>query len=733
MEFGLGEALPLYAGGLGILAGDYLKTASDLGLPAVGVGLLYQVGYFRQVLDVAGRQQELYPYNDPTSLPIQPVLAPAGGWLHVPLELPGRTLQLRVWQARVGRAVLYLLDSNDPENSPADRAITAELYGGGPELRLVQELVLGIGGWRMLEALGLDVDVCHLNEGHAAFVILERVRRFRARHGVAFGEALWAIRAGNVFTTHTPVDAGFDRFAPDLIERYFRDATDALGVSLAELLGLGRANPRDPTEPFTMAYLAIRGCASANGVSRLHGAVSRRLFQGLFPRWPEREVPVGHVTNGVHAPSWDSPGADRVWTEACGKARWLDAVEMLPEQICCVADETLWAVRAEERRDLVGYARERLARQLSQRGATPEVVADAARVLDPEALTLGFARRFAPYKRPTLLLHDPERLARLLRVPERPVQLVIAGKAHPQDEAGKRLVQTWTAFVRRPDVRRRAVFLEDYDMTLAEELVQGVDVWINTPRRPWEACGTSGMKVLVNGGLNVSELDGWWAEAYAPEAGWALGDGQEHAEPDWDAREADALYRLLEEEIVPTFYARDAAGIPRTWVARVRASMAELAPRFSSNRMLRQYVDEIYLPAADAIRRRSADGGRVARELHAWATGLADHWAHVRIEAVDVARFGDDWAFAVRVALGAIAPEGVRVELYAEPFGDDEPVRIVMDHAEVTTGTHAGAPVSLYRGRVPASRPASDYTPRILPHHADARIPMEAAYVRWPR
>jgi starch phosphorylase len=733
MEFGLGEALPLYAGGLGILAGDYLKTASDLGLPVVGVGLLYQVGYFRQVVDAAGRQQALYPYNDPTSLPIQPVVAESGGWLRVPIDLPGRTLQLRVWQARVGRVALYLLDSNDPMNSPADRAITGELYGGGPELRLVQEVVLGVGGWRMLEALGLEVDVCHLNEGHAAFVVLERARRVRERHGITFEEALWATRAGNVFTTHTPVAAGFDRFPAELIERYFRGATDALGLSMAELLGLGRAEPHDPAEPFTMAYLALRGCATANGVSRLHGAVSRRLFQDLFRRWPEREVPVGFVTNGVHAPSWDSASADRLWTEACGKARWLEDVEKLPARIGRLPDETLWAVRAEERRDLVRYARERLARQLGQRGAAPEALAVAASILDPDVLTLGFARRFAPYKRPTLLLHDPERLARLLTAPDRPAQLVIAGKAHPQDEAGKRLIEAWTAFVRRPEVRCHAVFLEDYDMSLAEELVHGVDLWINTPRRPWEACGTSGMKVLVNGGLNVSELDGWWAEAYTPEAGWALGDGQEHAEPEWDAREAEALYHLLETEIVPTFYARDAAGLPRAWVARIRASMAELAPRFSSNRMVRQYVEDLYLPAAAAVRRRVADGHRLARELHTWATGLAAHWAEVRIEAVEAALVGNDWAFAVRVALGAVAPDGVRVELYAEPRGDDEPVRVVMVSTEGTVGLEDSHTTPVYRARVPAARPASDYTPRVVPHHPQARIPLEAPYVRWPR
>ncbi len=729
LEFGLGEALPLYAGGLGILAGDCLKTASDLGVPAVGVGLFYQVGYFRQVMDATGRQQELYPYNDPTSLPIEPVPDPAGGWLHVALELPGRSLLLRVWQVRVGRTALYLLDSNDPLNSPADRGITSELYGGGAELRLMQELVLGLGGWRMLEALGLEIDVCHLNEGHAAFVVLERARRFMEKSRVSFGEALWATRAGNVFTTHTPVGAGFDRFPPALIEQYVREMPGQLGISMAELMGLGRADPRDASEPFTMAYLALRGCATANGVSRLHGAVSRRLFQPLYPRWPEREVPVEYVTNGVHVPSWDSRGADRLWTEACGKGRWTGALDQLPEQICCVTDETLWTFRADARRELVREARERLARQLGQRGAPPEAVAEAAGVLDPEALTLGFARRFASYKRPHLLLQDPARLARLLTSPERPVQLVVAGKAHPHDEEGKRLIQAWMEFIRRPDVRRRAVFLEDYDMSLAEGLVQGVDVWINTPRRPWEACGTSGMKVLVNGGLNCSELDGWWAEAYAPEAGWALGDGREHAEPDWDAREADALYRLLEHEIVPEFYARDPAGIPRAWVARIRTSMAELTPRFSSNRMLRQYVEDVYLPAAAAVRRRSAEGGRLARELHAWESALAAHWGEVRVTAVEVARNGEQWMFRVQVSLGEVAPGSVRVELYAEPLEGDTPVRVVMDRVE---GTRAQGG-TVYRASIPASRPASDYTPRILPHHPEARIPMEAPYVRWPR
>jgi starch phosphorylase len=733
MEFGLGEGLPLYAGGLGILAGDYLKTASDLGVPVVGVGLLYQQGYFRQVLDASGRQQELYPYNDPTSLPIQPVLAPSGGWLHVALKFPGRTLLLRVWQARVGRVNLYLLDSNDPLNSPADRGITSELYGGGQELRLVQELVLGIGGWRLLEALGLEVDVCHLNEGHAAFVVLERARSFMAQHGVSFWEALCATRAGNVFTTHTPVAAGFDTFPPELINKYFQVFQDYLAqlkISLPELLALGRRDAQDPHEAFNMAYLAMRGCSAANGVSRLHGAVSRAMFRGLYPRWPEREVPIGHITNGVHVPSWDSPWADALWTQACGKARWRGTVEPLGDSIQPLTDEALWTFRAAERHAVVRYARQRLATQFGQRGAPPEMIAQAWHVLDPNVLTLGFARRFTAYKRPNLLLHDPERLLHLLTNAERPVQIIVAGKAHPQDEEGKRLVQAWLEFVQRPRMRNRAVFLEDYDMALAQELVQGVDVWINTPRRPWEACGTSGMKVLVNGGLNCSELDGWWAEAYEPELGWALGDGREHPEPDWDSREAEALYDLLTHDIVPAFYTRDAQGIPRAWVARIRASMAGLAPQFSSNRMVRDYVEHLYLPAAAALRRRGAQRGQLANELYAWQRQLEAHWHQVHFGNLDSSQEQDHWAFHVQVYLGEVAPPWVRVELYADAMDGEEPLRQEMQQGDQIPGAVNGY---VYHATVPTSRPAWHFTPRVIPHHPEAHVPMEAALILWQR
>jgi len=683
------------------------------------------------MVDASGWQREMYPYNEPASLPIQPVEARAGGWLHVSLDFPGRTILLRVWRAQVGRVALYLLDSNDPMNNPVDRGITGELYGGGEELRLMQEIVLGVGGWRALEAMGLHVDVCHLNEGHAAFLVLERARRFREQHQVSFRDALCATRAGNVFTTHTPVPAGFDTFPPELIGTYVPHVgayLAKLGISREELLALGRKNPRDDREPFNMAYLAMRGSAMAGGVSRLHGAVSRRIFASLYARWPEVEVPVTHITNGVHVPSWDSRWADHVWTEACGKARWLGAMEPLPDAIRCVTDEALWAFRAQEREDLVQYARERLARQLGQRGAARDGVARAGQVLDPDALTLGFARRFASYKRPNLLLHDPERLARMLASTERPVQIIVAGKAHPQDAEGKRLVQSWAQFVQQPVVRSRAVFLEDYDMSLAQEMVQGVDVWINTPRRLWEACGTSGMKVLVNGGLNLSELDGWWAEAYRADAGWALG-GEDGSVSGSDAADAERLYGLLEEEVIPRFYARDGQGIPRAWVERIRASMANLAPKFSSNRMMRECVERQYLPSASAFRRRSADGGRLARALGSWTETLERHWSEVRFGDVNVSRERDSWCFEAQVYLGTVPADMARVELYADGTDGLEPVRQPLQRCEAVSGSTNAC---VYRGAAPASsRPWWHFTPRIVPHHPDAYIPIEGPFIVW--
>jgi starch phosphorylase len=732
MEFMLSEALPIYSGGLGNVAGDQLKAASDLGVPVGAVGLLYQQGYFRQVIDKDGAQQALFPYNDPGQLPITPLRLPNGDWLRLEIALPGYSVWLRAWQVQVGRARLYLLDSNDASNPPLQRGITSELYGGGPDLRFQQEMLLGIGGWRLLTALGIHPEVCHLNEGHAALAVLERARSFMEETGQPFEVALTTTRAGNLFTTHTAVAAGFDRFPPALIEQYLGwYAQEKLGIAIRDLLALGRRNPDDSSEPFNMAYLAIRGSGAVNGVSRLHGRVSRHLFQSLFPRWPVSEVPVTHVTNGVHMPSWDSAAADDLWTEAAGKDRWLSKTETLEQDIRRISDARMWQFRTAASASFVEYTRRHLARQLTAAGAAPEAIEQAKHLFDPNALTLGFARRFATYKRPNLLLHDPQRLLRLLTHPERPVQLVLAGKAHPADQAGQALIQEWIRFTRRPEARPHVIFLSDYDMLLTERLVQGVDVWLNTPRRPWEASGTSGMKVLVNGGINISELDGWWAEAYTPQAGWALGDGQEHDDdPAWDAAEAEALYHLLEQEVVPEFYARDAEGIPRVWVARMRESMARLTPRFSADRTVRQYTEQHYLPAAARYRRRAADQGAGGRQVVEWQHTLERRWATLQFGHVTIQTQGGQHVFEVQIQLNHLDPKAVRVELYADAIGGGDPVRQEMAPIQPLASVSGGY---LYRAAVPATRPATDYTARVIPYHAGVAVPQEAPWILWQR
>jgi starch phosphorylase len=732
MEFMLSEALPIYSGGLGNVAGDQLKAASDLGVPVVGVGLLYQQGYFRQVIDKDGAQRALYPYNDPGQLPITPLRRPNGEWLRLEITLPGYSVWLRAWQVQVGRVKLYLLDSNDAANFPAHRGITSELYGGGPELRLMQEMLLGIGGWRLLAALGIQPDVCHLNEGHAAFAVLERARSFMLENEQPFEVALAATRAGNLFTTHTAVAAGFDRFTPALIEQYLgRYATQKLGITLHDLLALGRENPNDPSEKFNMAYLAIRGSGSVNGVSRLHGQVSRHLFQSLFPRWPEDEVPVGYVTNGVHMPTWDSAEADELWTKACGKDRWLGKSESLRQDIRRVSDEALWQFRLATSKSLVEYARERLARHYAAAGASPETVAKAKLLFDPNVLTLGFARRFATYKRPNLLLHDPERLLRLLSNPERPVQLIIAGKAHPADLAGQALIKQWIQFIRQPEVRPHAIFLSDYDMHLTGRLVQGVDVWLNTPQRPWEACGTSGMKVLVNGGINLSELDGWWAEAYVPDLGWALGDGQEHgSDASWDAAEAETLYERLEREVIPEFYTRNEKGIPTAWVARMRESMAQLTPQFSASRAVCEYTEQHYLPAAAAHRMRIGNKGAVGKEIVAWQHGLEAKWTSLQLGALKVETRGDQHIIEVQVGLHGLEPKAVRVELYAGGISGGPPVRQEMTCLHPLADESGGY---IYSATVAATRQSADYTARVMPHCDGVAIPLEDQRVLWQR
>ena len=724
-------AVPGATGTLCALAGDQLKAASDLGVPVVGVGLLYQQGYFRQVIDQDGAQQALYPYNEPGQLPITPLRQPNGEWLRLEITLPGYSVWLRAWQVQVGRVKLYLLDSNDAANFPAHRGITSELYGGGPELRLKQEMLLGIGGWRLLAALGIQPDVCHLNEGHAAFAVLERARSFMEANAQPFEVALAATRAGNLFTTHTAVAAGFDRFTPALIEQYLGTyAVEKLGITLNDLLALGRQNPNDPSESFNMAYLAIRGSGSVNGVSRLHGQVSRQLFSSLFPHWPVDEVPIGHVTNGVHHPTWDSAAADELWTRACGKDRWLGMKENLEQQgIRSVPDEDLWQLRTTCTGHLVNYARQRLARHYAAAGASPQTVEEAKHLFDPQKMILGFARRFATYKRPNLLLHDPERLLRLLSNPQRPVQLMIAGKAHPADKAGQALIKEWIQFIRRPEVRPHAIFLSDYDMQLTERLVQGVDVWLNTPRRPWEACGTSGMKVLVNGGLNLSELDGWWAEAYVPDLGWALGDGQEHgSDPAWDATEAETLYARLESEVIPEFYDRNEKGIPTAWVHRMRESMARLTPHFAADRTVREYTEHHYLPAAVACQSRVANQGALGRQTVDWRHDLDQKWGALHFGQLQVETKGAQHIFVVPLCLHGLNPKAVRMELYADGNKKGASVRQEMTLLHPLADESGGY---IYSGTVSADRPPTDYTPRVMPSFAGTAIPLEDSRIHW--
>jgi len=728
MEFMLSEALPIYSGGLGNVAGDQLKAASDLGVPVFGVGLLYQRGYFRQEIDRNGYQQALYPYNDPGQLPIEPLRDANGEWLRIPLQLPESTLWVRTWQAQVGRTRLYLLDTNDPANLPTHRCIASELYGGGPELRLQQEMVLGIAGWRLLSVLGLDPEVCHLNEGHAAFAVLERAFNYMQDNGQPFHVALTVTRAGNLFTTHTPVEAGFDRFAPELMKQYLGKYSEhELRIGFDELMALGRKNRFDNSEPFNMAYLAVHGSGAVNGVSELHGKVSRRIFQPLFPRWPEAEVPIGYVTNGVHVPTWDSAEADNLWTRTCGVDRWQGTLESV-ESVKNASDAELWSFRTSACQSLVEYARKRLSRQRMHQGATPQEISQADSVFDPGALTIGFARRFATYKRPNLLLHDPERLVRILTNRERPVQLILAGKAHPQDVNGQAMIKQWSDFILRSDVRSSVAFLSDYDLLLTSHLVQGVDLWLNTPRRPWEASGTSGMKVLVNGGLNLSELDGWWAEAYSSEVGWALGDGQEHGDDQsWDAHEAEELYDLLEKEIIPAFYARDDRGISKAWVAKMRASMLQLTPRFSSNRAVRQYVENYYLSAAKSYRERFGNGGQVGIVLANWLTLVAQQWSHIKFGTINTRMDSGQILFEVQVCFGEFDPDDAAVELYAESE-NARPFRQKMDRVpKVDRGC------VLYTTRVPSNRAASDYTPRVIPCNPKALLPLEAPQILWAR
>jgi len=738
-EFGLTECLSIFAGGLGVLAGDHLKSASDLGLPLVGVGLLYQQGYFRQYLNEAGWQQEDYEDNDFYTLPLVLERRANGAPLTVEVSYPGRQVIAQVWRAQVGRVSLYLLDTNIPANRPGDRDITDQLYGGDLEMRIQQEIMLGIGGYRALEALGLAPVVYHMNEGHSAFLALERVRRLMETQSLSFAEAREAASAGLIFTTHTPVPAGQDYFPPDLMDRYFGDYARSLGLSRRDFLALGRQNPDHDGEPFCMTVLALRMAAYSNGVGRLHGQVSRRMWRGIWPGVPEDEVPIGHVTNGVHFRSWISHEMDQLYDRYLGP-RWREepADREVWQRAEHIPAEELWRTHARRRERLVAFARRRLRAQLEQRGASRAEIEAADEVLDSEVLTIGFARRFATYKRATLLLRDPERLVRILNDPDRPVQIIFAGKAHPRDDAGKELIRQVVSLARQEGFRRRIIFLEDYDMAVARYLVQGADVWLNTPRRPREASGTSGMKAAANGVLNLSTLDGWWDEAFQPEVGWAIGRGEMYDDPDYqDQVEAEALYDLLEQDVVPTFYDRGADGLPRRWIAHMKASIGSLCHFFNTHRMVREYAERFYLPAADRYRQLTEEEMARAKALVGWEARIRENWAQVRIEVVDAGpatelQVGDEIHARARVRLGALSLDDVQVELYLGRVDADGEI-VEAEAVPMRPVGPDGDGMYLFEvGAVPCRKSGQHgYTVRVLPHHPDLLSPFLPGLIAW--
>jgi starch phosphorylase len=736
-EFGLTECIPNYAGGLGLLAGDHMKSASDLGLPLTGVGLLYQGGYFRQYLNADGWQQETYPVNDFHTLPIQPLEDAQSEPKVVQVEFPGRLVFARVWKAQVGRIPLYLLDTNVPANSVEDRRITGALYGGDRELRIQQEIILGIGGMRALQALGVRPTVCHMNEGHSAFLGLERTRDLMAELKLPYLEARQIGAAGNVFTTHTPVAAGFDRFDTWLMEKYFRDYCGKLGLNFEQLLSAGRQNHNDGNEPFNMAFLAARLSSYTNGVSGLHGEVTRKMAQPMWQGYPLNEVPIGYVTNGIHARTWTSMEMSALLNRYLGP-RWADDPNdaAVWERIDRIPDQELWRVHQIRRVRLIHYARTRLAAQIRQRGGSGAEAALADSVLSPDCLTIGFARRFATYKRATLLLRDVPRFKRILNNPKRPVQMVFAGKAHPHDNDGKELIRQIVHFAQDPEIRDHIVFLENYDISVARYLVQGVDVWLNTPRRPNEASGTSGMKLLPNGGLNLSILDGWWDEGYTPETGWAIGNGEDYSDPNYqDQVESQALYNLLENDVVPLFYDCDDQGMPRGWIAKMKASMKKLTPVFNTNRMLAQYAEDFYIPAHERHLRLIEDNCRRVYPLVEWRKRLRGNGSAIRVTLVTPEHPGEAVVGAklkveARVELGPVRPGDIRVQLY---YGNvDSAGQIVSGHPAEMTLQRADGAEHVYSGEVECRDSGScGYTVRIIPYHPDAILPYELPFIVW--
>ena len=729
-EFGIAEALPQYSGGLGVLAGDHLKAASDLGVPLVGVGLFYRHGYFRQELSIDGWQQERYPDLDPYAMAVT-----LCDGVRVQVDLAGQPLIAQVWRADVGRVPLYLLDADVDENPDDIRRVTDRLYGGDVEHRLRQEILLGIGGVRALQTLGVSTQVFHTNEGHAGFLGLERIRQAIVDQALSYTEAIEAVRAASIFTTHTPVPAGIDRFPPELIEKYFADWAAECGLTVAQLMDLGHRAGDPPTERFNMAVMGLRLAGQSNAVSKLHGEVSREMFSDLWPDVPTEEIPIASVTNGVHAKTWVSAEMSDLlsryvlpeWDEA-GSDRW--------GRIDEARDDEVWRAKEQGREQLVAFIRRRLRESSLARGLSASDVTWCDEVLDGKALTLCFARRFATYKRATLLLSQPDRLSSLVLAGDRPVQFVFAGKAHPADDKGKEMIREIVAFAADLGIRHRFVFLEDYDIAVARTLCQGADVWLNTPRRPQEACGTSGMKAALNGGLNCSILDGWWDELFNGENGWAISSAEQlDDEERRDELEANSLFEILERQIVPLFYERFQGPVPRRWVRRIKTAFRSLGPEVSAARMVRDYVEDLYEPTARQADRLATDEFKPARELAAWKARVLAGWEGVDVLSVEtdvsVASLGTDRAVEAEVALGSLHADDVEVQLVHGPVGQHDEI----EHPTITMMTPVGENGSgslRYRGAFSCDTAGRyGFSVRVVPSHPDLITSIELGRVAW--
>ena len=672
LEYGIHESIRNYSGGLGVLAGDHLKAASDMDVPLVAVGLMYRQGFFQQYLSTDGSQQEHYPENELNQMPLQKACDASQSPVQVTVPLPDGILRANVWKLGVGRVPLYLLDANIPENQPAYRAITAQLYGGGREIRLRQELLLGIGGVRALLQLGYDPQVSHTNEGHAAFLSLAQMSHLIKEHGVDYRAALEIVPRTNVFTTHTPVPAGNEVFKLSLAKPHLEALEKELGIATADVIGWGQSEKERERDELSMTVLGLRMAQCSNGVSKLHGEVARSMWAHLWPGRPIDEIPIGHVTNGIHVSSWLHRDIAVLFDRYMG-AQWREhpAAPLAHKHITNIPDEELWRVHELGRSRLIRVARDHFERQIRARSAPRSQIAEAKSVLDHDALTIGFARRFATYKRATLLLRDKARLEAILTNDECPVQLVFAGKAHPEDNEGKALIREVIEFARRPSVRRRVVFLENYNINLARYMVQGVDVWLNTPRPPLEASGTSGMKAAANGALNLSSLDGWWAEGYKPNRGWTIGQGEDYQDNDYqDTIEAQAVYNLLEDEVIPCFYDRSGGEVPAAWVQMMKASISMALASFTSHRMVAEYDERFYRPSLEAYKRLMDNGGERASGLVKQGARLSSLWNRIRIEAptvdgdLEMLHVGDSFAVQAVVHLGELTPDEVDVEVY---------------------------------------------------------------------